>query len=121
MRFRWIMMIFIAVSALFALDTFVLPSVDVSVKKQGKEIYDRDCYACHRWTRVFAGPAMAENLAKYRGRPEALVAYLKKPTPQNPDKYPAMTIEPLKESEAVVISAWLLFLLENPSDPDRPR
>ena len=121
MRFRSFVWVIVAVNALFALETFVLPKVDDALKKQGKEIYDRDCYACHRWTRPFAGPAMSENIEKYREHPEALVAYLKNPTPQNPSKYPPMTIDPLTESEAKVLSAWLFFLIKNTSDPDRPK
>ena len=108
-------------TALFALDA-ALPAVTPEVKKAGAAIYDEKCYACHRWTRDFAGPAMGADVERYRKTPAALVAYLKDPKPIHPEKYKTkMTLEPLADKDAKNLAAWLLYLAEHPDSPDRPK
>lgn len=118
---RLLLFFLILICSLFAVEAIVLPCVTENIKKEGKEIYNRDCYACHRWNRDFAGPAMSENIKKYVNQKEDLVRYLMHPTPKQPDKYPPMTLDPLSQKDAQVISAWLFYLLENPKDSERPR
>lgn len=119
---KWLLFfIFILISSILAAEIIVIPSISEEVKKEGKLIYNRDCYACHRWAREFAGPAMSENIKKYVSQKEELVRYLMKPTSKQPEKYPPMTLEPLPQKEAQIISSWLFYLFENPKDSDRPR
>jgi len=121
MRSRFFFFIFLFICSLFAAEAIILPKISEYVKKEGKLIYNKDCYACHRWTRDFAGPRMDENIQKYVDQKEELVRYLMNPTPKQPEKYPPMTLEPLSQQDAQVISSWLFYLLDNPKDPERPR
>lgn len=118
-RIFWVVLFFSC--ALFALDAFVLPDVTPELKKEAREYFDNECKGCHRWARKFAAPPMHDNAETYASDPEAMVRYLMKPTPQHPDEWPAMEINPLTQDQAKMMTAWLLYLLKNPDDSSRPR
>lgn len=121
MKFRAFGLVFLLVCALFAADVFVLPQVTPELKKDAKEFFDNECKGCHRWARKFAAPPMHDNVEHYAENPEGMVQYLMKPTPQNPDVWPAMDINPLTEEQAKMMTSWLLYILKNPDDPGRPK
>jgi len=112
---------FLLLCSLFAAEVIVIPSISEDIKTEGKQIYNKECYACHRWSREFAGPAMGDNIRKYVSQKEELVRYLMNPTQKQPEKYPPMALDPLSQKDAQVISSWLFYLLDNPKDPNRPR
>ena len=118
---RICILIVVAVSLLFAVDAFVLPSVTPELKTKASEYYNNECKGCHRWARKFAAPPMRDNVANYAENPEGLVRYLMHPTPQHPEEWPAMEITPLTEEQAKMMTAWLLYILKNPDDPGRPK
>lgn len=121
-RFSRTFWVILSVScALFALDAFVLPEVTPELKSSAREYFDNECKGCHRWARKFAAPPMHDNVEHYASDPEAMVRYLMKPTPQNPDQWPAMEISPLTLDQAKMMTAWLLFVLKNPDDESRPK
>lgn len=109
------------VTVLFAADAFRLPKLTAEARASAAELYDRECYACHRWNRNFAGPDMKGNVLRYAGRPEALFEYLKDPQPIHPDKYLPMEIGKLSDEEASLMVAWLFSLVSDSSAKDRPR
>ncbi|MBR2075125.1 MAG: c-type cytochrome [Fibrobacter sp.] len=108
-------------TALFAVEVFSLPKVTPELKAGAQEYYNNECKACHRWGRKFAAPPMKENVAQYAEKPEEMVKYLMHPTPKHPDIWPAMEITPLTEDQAKMMTAWLLYILDNPEDPGRPK
>lgn len=108
-------------SALFALDIFTLPAVTPELKTDAQEFFQNECKGCHRWARKFAAPPMRDNVQQYVDHPEEMVKYLMHPTPKHPDEWPAMDITPLTETQAKMMTAWLLFILQNPEDPGRPK
>ncbi|MCK9181535.1 MAG: cytochrome c [Fibrobacteraceae bacterium] len=108
-------------SLIFAAGTFTLPVLTETSRSKAAAIYDRDCYACHRWTRDFAGPSMLGNVSRYKENPKALFNYLKDPKPIHPDKYRPMEIEKLSDGDASLMVAWLFALLEDSTAKDRPR
>lgn len=118
---RILIWVFVVVCALFAADVFVLPQVTDSLKTEAAAYYNSECKACHRWARKFAAPPMHDNVAQYAENPKAMVEYLMKPTPKHPDDWPPMEILPLNETQAKMLTAWLLYILENPEDPGRPK
>lgn len=113
--------LFLGVTALFAADIFQMPELTPEVRKQAAELYDQECYACHRWNRNFAGPAMQGNVERYLDNPKALFDYLKDPQPIHPDKYRPMEIKKLSDREASGMVAWLISLAKDSSAVDRPR
>lgn len=123
MPFRFKISIFLLgfVTALFAADAFLLPELTADARESAAELYDRECYACHRWNRAFAGPDMKGNVLRYVERPKALFEYLKDPKPIHPDKYLPMEIGKLSNEEASLMVAWLLSLVADSSASDRPR
>jgi len=106
---------------LFAVEVFSLPRVTPELKKEAQEYYNNECKACHRWGRKFAAPPMKENVAQYAKNPEEMVKYLMHPTPKNPEIWDPMEIAPLTEDQAKMLTAWLLYILDNPEDPGRPK
>lgn len=106
--------------ALFALD-FALPAVTPELKANASEFYSNECKACHRWSRKFAAPPMRDNVTQYASNSDELVRYLMHPTPRHPEEWPAMDITPLTETQAKMMAAWLLYILENQEDPTRPK
>lgn len=106
---------------IFAVDVFVLPDVTPELKSSASEFFNNECKGCHRWARKFAAPPMRDNVQHYASDPAAMVEYLKHPTPQHPDEWPAMEITPLTEDQAKMMTAWLLYILKNPDDPGRPK
>ncbi len=120
-RYKSIVGILVMVSALFALDVFTLPPVTPELKTDAQTFFNRECKACHRWARKFAAPPMRDNVEQYKANPQEMVRYLMQPTPKHPDEWPAMDIAPLTEAQAKMMTAWLLFILENPDDPGRPK
>ena len=119
--FRVAVLVLLLVCALFAVDAFVLPPVTPELKKSAEEYYNDECKGCHRWARKFAAPPMKDNVAQYAGRPKELVEYLVKPEPKHPDMWPPMEIAPMDENRAKVMAAWLMYILEHPDDPGRPK
>ena len=113
--------VFLGVTALFAADLFQMPKLSPDVRKQAAELYDQECYACHRWNRKFAGPAMRANVERYLEDPRALFDYFKDPKPIHPDQYRPMEIKKLSDQEASMMVAWLLSLVKDSSAVDRPR
>lgn len=120
-HFKFILGICLAVSTLFALDLFALPKVTPELKKNASEFFQNECKGCHRWERKFAAPPMRDNVAQYKANPQGMVQYLMHPTPKNPEEWPAMEIDPLSESQAKMMTAWLLYILEHPEDETRPK
>lgn len=117
-----ILILFLAlVTVLFAADVFKMPELTAEARKSAAELYDRECYACHRWNRAFAGPDMKGNVLRYAERPKALFEYLKDPKPIHPDKYLPMEIGKLSDGEASLMVAWLFSLVADSSASDRPR
>ena len=116
-----IVLFFAFVSMLFAADLISLPKLTPENRAKAAEIYDEECYACHRWTRNFAGPQMKWNIARYFGKPDSLIAYLKDPQPIHPDKYRPMEIRKLSDAEAALMVAWLFSLLQDSTAIDRPK
>jgi len=108
-------------SLLFAADVFVLPKVTPELKKNAFEYYNNECKGCHRWARKFAAPPMRDNVAQYVQNPEALVKYLMKPEPKHPDEWDPMEISPMSEADAKMMASWLLYILEHPDEPERPK
>ncbi|WP_173384342.1 hypothetical protein [Fibrobacter succinogenes] len=76
---RICILIVVAVSLLFAVDAFVLPSVTPELKAKASEYYNNECKGCHRWARKFAAPPMKDNVVQYAEDPQGLVRYLMKP------------------------------------------
>lgn len=113
--------ILLVACALFALDAFVLPEVTPELKSNASEYFQNECKGCHRWARKFAAPPMHDNVAHYADNPKGMVEYLMHPTPKHPEEWPAMDITPLSEVQAKMMTAWLLYILENPEDPGRPK
>lgn len=109
------------VGSLFAVEVFSLPKVTPELKTKAQGYYNNECKACHRWARKFAAPPMKENVAQYAEKPEEMVRYLMHPTPKHPEIWPAMEITPLTEEQAKMMTAWLLYILNNPEDPGRPK
>ena len=109
------------VGSLFAVEVFSLPKVTPELKVEAQEYYNNECKACHRWARKFAAPPMSENVAQYAEKPEEMVRYLMHPTQKHPETWPPMEITPLTEDQAKMMTAWLLYILDNPEDPGRPK
>jgi cytochrome c551/c552 len=121
-RFSKILFLFGAlVSLLFAAEAFRLPELTEKARAEAAELYDMECYACHRWNRAFAGPDMKGNVIRYAGRPKALFDYLKDPQPIHPDKYRPMEIKKLSDEDASLMVAWLFSLVADSTAGDRPR
>ncbi len=121
MKFRWVLLLAMFFSVLFAADVFSLPPLTSEARLEAAEIYDRECYACHRWKRMFAGPDMQGNVVRYLDKPKELFDYLKDPKPIHPDKYRPMEIGKLSDKEASLMVAWLFALVADSSASDRPR
>jgi hypothetical protein len=49
------------------------------------------------------------------------VQYLMKPEPKHPDQWDPMEISPMSEADAKMMASWLLYILEHPDDPGRPK
>ena len=47
--------VFLFMTALFAAEVFQLPELTPEARASVAELYDQECYACHRWKRNFAG------------------------------------------------------------------
>ena len=118
---RICILIVVAVSLLFAVDAFVLPSVTPELKTKASEYYNNECKGCHRWARKFAAPPMKDNVAQYAEDPQGLVRYLMKPEPKHPDQWEPMEIAPMDSAEAKMMAAWLLYILKHPDDAGRPK
>lgn len=106
---------------LYATEVFTLPKVTPELKKDAQEYYNNECKACHRWARKFAAPPMKDNVSQYVEKPEEMVKYLMHPTQKHPETWPPMEITPLTEDQAKMMTAWLLYILDNPEDPGRPK
>lgn len=120
-RFKIVLVVLALTSVLFALDLFALPKVTPELKSEAQEFFANECKGCHRWARKFAAPPMRDNVQQYAENPEEMVKYLMAPTPKHPDQWPAMDITPLTETQAKMMTAWLLYILKNPDDPGRPK
>ena len=118
---RTIVAVLLLVSVLLAADVFVLPAVTPELKANASEYYNNECKGCHRCARKFAAPPMKDNVAQYVENPEALVKYLMKPEPKHPDQWDPMEISPMSEADAKMMASWLLYILEHPDDPGRPK
>jgi len=119
-NFRSIVCVFALATGLFALD-FALPEITPELKANAREFFDDECKACHRWARKFAAPPMRDNVAQYESKPQEMVEYLMHPTPKHPEEWPAMDISPLTETQAKMVTAWLMYILKNPDDATRPK
>lgn len=119
-QFKILACVFTLTGALFALD-FALPPVTSELKENAHEYFQNECRGCHRWGRKFAAPPMHDNVEHYLENPEAMVKYLMHPTPQHPDVWPAMEITPLTEEQAKMMTAWLIYVYNNPDDESRPK
>ena len=113
--------LFLGITALIAADIFQVQTLTPETRKQAAELYDQECYACHRWNRKFAGPAMQGNVERYFDHPKALFDYLKDPKPIHPDVYRPMEIKKLSDQEASLMVAWLISLAKDSLAQDRPR
>lgn len=120
-RFNLFFVVLGLTSALFALDLFTLPEVTPELKNDAQEFFTNECKGCHRWARKFAAPPMRDNVQQYVGKPEEMVKYLMHPTPKHPEEWQSMDITPLTEPQAKMMTAWLLYILQNPDDPGRPK
>lgn len=121
MKFRIAATFFLVATVLFAAEVFRLPELTPESRARAAEIYDRECYACHRWKRMFAGPDMQGNVERYLDNSKGLFEYLKDPKPIHPDKYRPMEIGKLSDEEASLMVAWLFALVRDSSAADRPR
>lgn len=120
-HFKAISGVLVFASVLFALDLFALPEVTPELKNNAQDFFQNECKGCHRWARKFAAPPMKDNVQQYADKPEEMVKYLMHPTPKHPDEWPAMDITPLTDVQAKMMTAWLLYILQNPDDPGRPK
>ena len=113
--------VFLFMTALFAAEVFQLPELTPEARASVAELYDQECYACHRWKRNFAGPDMQRNVERYLDNPKGLFDYLKDPQPIHPDKYRPMEIKKLSDKDASLMVAWLISLAKDSSATDRPK
>ena len=113
--------VFLFMTALFAAEVFQLPELTPEARASVAELYDQECYACHRWKRNFAGPDMQGNVERYLDNPKGLFDYLKDPQPIHPDKYRPMEIKKLSDKDASLMVAWLISLTKDSSATDRPK
>lgn len=119
--FKLSALILFCASVLLAAELIKLPELTPDARAKAAAIYDRECYACHRWKRAFAGPDMKGNIERYVGKPKALFDYLKDPQPIHPDKYRPMEIGKLSDEDASLMVAWLFDLVADSTASDRPR
>jgi cytochrome c551/c552 len=62
---------------------------------------------CHRLDERLVGPPLRTVLPKYVGKPDVLVAFIRKPSKVNPD-YPPMPAPGLSLADAKSVAAYLL-------------
>ena len=113
--------VFLFMTALFAAEVFQLPELTPEARASVAELYDQECYACHRWKRNFAGPDMQGNVERYLNNPKGLFDYLKDPQPIHTDKSRPMEIKKLSDKDASLMVAWLISLAKDSSATDRPK
>jgi cytochrome c len=73
----------------------------------GEKVFAERCSACHAWDRRVVGPPYQSVLLKYRGRADALAAFVRQPVRVDP-AYPPMPAPGLTEAELVSIVRYLL-------------
>lgn len=96
-----------------AYETEVLAAAGISkVEINGQDIYNAKCMACHAYDTRLVGPPHKDVLPKYKGKMDALVRYILKPTKVDP-AYPAMTPPGLKPKEAEAVAKFMLEELES--------
>jgi cytochrome c len=72
-----------------------------------EKVFAERCSACHAWDRTVVGPPYRAVLAKYRGRPDALTAFIRQPVKVDP-RYPPMPAPGLTEPELASIVQYLI-------------
>lgn len=76
-----------AISTLQLKQPYASPSL--TIEQKGRLTYLAVCTGCHAYSRRIVGPPMIAVQALYRGRPDALAAWIAAPTHKRPD-YPEM-------------------------------
>lgn len=74
---------------------------------QGEKVFKTVCSTCHRMSERLVGPALQAVLPKYAGNPDALVAFVRKPSKMNAD-YPPMPVLGLSLGDIKSVAAYLL-------------
>ena len=89
------------------IETAVEPDLNI-----GKQVYNAQCNACHRFKEKLVGPAYNEVLPKYLDRQSDLVDFIRDPyrVDQN---YPAMPKLGLSQKEIQSVVAYLFMTLKN--------
>ena len=83
--------------------------LDAKLFEAGKVVYGTKCMACHNFDKKAVGPAHKDVLPKYEGKEDALKAFLKSPSPQNPKEFPApMPNLGLKDEEINAVVHYML-------------
>jgi len=88
-----------------------VPSRPLSLQEKGRITYLSVCTGCHTWNARIVGPPMAVIQAMYRGRPEALVEYIKAPVKKWPG-YPAMPPQDYMPDEVLAEVARYVLALD---------
>jgi mono/diheme cytochrome c family protein len=84
---------------------------------RGKEIFEGQCSACHRFDSRLVGPPLREVLPKYREDIAALRAFVKSPSKKN-EGYPPMPALGLSDTDIEAVTDYVLQRLEEGSGQD---
>lgn len=83
------------------------PETPAAPSSEGEAVFAKACANCHDWDNAKAGPALRPALAKYQGKPESLLAFLKNPDQGQP-AHPLMPEVKLSEQELQIVVNYLL-------------
>jgi cytochrome c551/c552 len=83
------------------------PEVPPAPAAEGEAVFAKVCANCHDWDNRKIGPPLRPALEKYRGQPEALLAFLKNPG-QAEGSHPLMPEVDFSEQEAQAVVNYLL-------------
>ncbi len=89
------------------IETVVEPDLNI-----GKQVYNAQCNACHRFEEKLVGPAYNEVLPKYIDRQSDLVDFIRNPYKVD-QNYPAMPKLGLSQKEIQSVVAYLFMTLRN--------
>ena len=96
-----------------------LPPPPAAPASEGEAVFAAWCTSCHALDTAKIGPPLRPLLEKYRGRPQALLEYLKNPVRVD-EEYPAMAPLSLSERDLQAAADYLLSLLTSDSREDQP-
>ena len=83
------------------------PEVPPAPAAEGEAVFAKVCANCHDWDNRKVGPPLRPALEKYRGQPEALLAFLKN-SGQAEGSHPLMPEVDFSEQEAQAVVNYLL-------------